>query len=975
MTRRSSNYRQAMTILGLGLMAWLPGTSAFGGGTIGCLDGSPVVPVPQTMNGATLWPDGFQPAETFIDSRRDSSAYNGFQLLGAPSGTGNDLEFFNAIDILADGSTSYLYSAYNSGFHIWNISGNNATSPLRVAFRDGWRGDFNSFQSLPTELYFLIWDISVIDPPDSPGDTLIGLAGTEPVGFTIWDAENKGDPRQLYQNRGHQNGYSVDTENINGRSYAFVASGNGIQVYDMTRAREIGPCFEDTGVSTSCGGGNPVYRGRLGPWPWGRARYVDVLTVGNREFIASSDSFVSNPLGVEVREILDPATASSSQKLEGLNTISYGVDLFEIAGKQYLAAINFDEIEIYDLNNCLTTGTGCNFSNLEFSTETIALQDFAYLQFSESNGVPYLYQGFHTLCSRPPTLADPNFEHLLNLSGLATGGPVTEVIGESFNDPGHTTPQRRINYWSYYYDQASTGFSLVAGKHGMFNGRYFYRAAQGVLDVHDNGTVTVPTSSVSATSSDRWLSSPSVEEWVNFSGTCSNGNGTGWTWEADNAPGTPAADPNPVVQELGANLARVRGGLCGVDNYPTSTCADRTVNVAGTANCGGTVAMSPEFSVTLADPRPFFDFIDVAEGTGGLDGVFPTFPVCTLLRMEAETNGINTIEGQDLTDFTWEIEGSGVTITCDVSGSDDPDVTCTQTTLTWDTTNVSLGPEIFFDGFETGNVSGWSASVGGGGPGVKSFGFQKGGGATFVVTLDVGNQHVASFTRDAPFDLIALGTLAFNGDGFTIPGTPPDDGLYTFVATADNATEFRWEFEQEAGQPGDAGCRIITDAPCEILTTQAPTVDYQWPEGNIDGSDYRVGLEISNCDTSQTPLSTTRTVQNVTVGSSEPPMINQFRVVETNGCDCVAVGGGGCSCPVGVAAQFTLDIGGDCNDVSIDWGDGNTSTGLSCTQATYQHTYNATGTYTLEAEACFGVACDTQVNLTNFSTPVPLNIE
>ena len=974
MKRRFGCRPSARTMLGVGLVLMLSAPSAFGG-TIGCLSGSPVVPVPELgAGGVQLWADNFQPAESTIDRLRDSSAYNGFQLLGAPTGSPNDLEFFNAVDILADGGTTYLYTAYNSGFQIWNITGALATSPLRVSFRDGWRGDFHAFQSLPTELYFLIWDVSAIDPPSNPGDTLIAVAGTEPVGFSIWDAEDKTDPDQIYQNVGHQNGYQVDTANINGRSYAFVASGGGVSIYDMTRAREVGPCFEDTGSSTTCGGANPVYRGNLTPWPWGRTRYVDVMSVGNRHFIALSDSFVSNPLGVEVREILDPSTGSSVQRIHGLNTISYGVSLFDYSGDQYLAAINFDDIEIFNLNNCLTTGTGCNFSNLESSTPTVALQDFAFLQYSESNGVPYLYQGFHTLCARPPTASEPNPEHLLDLSGLATGGPVVDVIGGSYNDPGHSSPQRRINYWSYYYDQSTTGFSLVAGKHGMFNGQYFYRAAQGVLDIHQNGTVTVPTSTVTATSSDRWLSSPAVDEWVNLSGTCSNGNGSGWTWDASNAPGTPASDPSPVVQGLSANLARVRGGLCGVDTYPVSTCADRRIEVSGTANCSGTVATSPDISITLADPRPFFDAVSVAEASGGPEGT-PSFPVCTMLSLQAETGGLNVIEGEGVTDFTWTILGGGISISCNAGGASDPDVSCSSKNLTWDTTNVTLGPEIFADGFGTGNTLGWSNTVNGGLPTVKGTRAAKGLGGEILATLTVGNAHVASFSRSSGFDLTPLGNLSFDGNGFTIPASPPGDGLYDFVATANNATAFRWEFEQEAGQPGDTGCRIITDAPCEIVTTVSPVVTYQWPEGNVDGSDYRVGLEISNCDVDQTPISRTQTVTDVTVASIDPPIIDDFEVVESNGCDCVAVGGGGCSCPVGVSAMFTVDVSGNCNVVNIDWGDGNSNNGLSCTQATYQHTYNSTGTYTLEAEACFGAACDTQVNLTNLSSPVPLDIE
>ena len=72
---------------------------------------------------------------------------------------------------------------------------------------------------------------------------------------------------------------------------------------------------------------------------------------------------------------------------------------------------------------------------------------------------------------------------LLDLSDLEGTLDADDIIlGGSFPDP--TVPEWNIDYWTYYYAQATSGYSLFGPQHGMFHGRYFYRAAQSVFDVH-----------------------------------------------------------------------------------------------------------------------------------------------------------------------------------------------------------------------------------------------------------------------------------------------------------------------------------------------------------------------------------------------------------------------------------------------------------------------------------------------------------
>ena len=490
------------------LLASPPATAAGGEpGTVACFDGSPAQPTPRfrTVTGQgtfELWPETFQPADPIgqdLPSDRDSTRYNGFQV---PPGQANGLEFFYDLDIVTTETSAHLFMSYNAGFQIWDIGGALATHPQMLSQRDGWLGDFHEFD-IATHFYFKIWDIAAIDPPGEPGATLVALPGEPAVGLSIWDATNKSNPLQLYQDTGKV-GLQVSVSNIAGRSYVFYASNRGVEVYDMTRAREIGPCFEDTSQAGSlCGGaGNPVWRGRLEPWPWGRAAYLDVLTVETggepRHFIAVSDEFLFAGLGAEIREITDitQLPPASESRLEGLSDVNAGLDLFTIPvrafgdDRHYLATIDSGTLAIYDVTACLAPasvpGETCAYSavNRRYSQQLGELPSFSYVHFSASQGRPFLYQSFHSLCSRPPAVGEAPIEHLLDLEGLASGGPIVDVRGEAYDDPNHSGPARRVDYWSSYYDQSTDGLSAVAPHGGQFHGVYFYRGAQTVFDIH-----------------------------------------------------------------------------------------------------------------------------------------------------------------------------------------------------------------------------------------------------------------------------------------------------------------------------------------------------------------------------------------------------------------------------------------------------------------------------------------------------------
>ncbi len=933
-----------------------------GAGTINCLDGSPARPVPaQGPGGVDLWSGSLQPADPAglpLPSDRDSTQWNGFSLPSANSG----LEFFNAVDIEPDGTRDYLYMAYNSGFQIWDITGGLADSPVKLSHKDGFQNHFFEFQSTPTEFYFLIWDIDAIDPPS--GNTLVAVAASRPVGLTLWDTVDKEDPDQLYQDVG-LDGHQVVATNIDGRIYAFAGGSDGIHVYDMTRAEQIGSCLDDTSTPGGlCGGSNPVYRGRLSPWPWGRARYLDVLEVGGKHFIAASDEFLFNDLGVEIREITNPAAnpPTSTAVLEGLENLSHGVDLFEVDNRYYVAAINFDRLQIYDLTSCLENGTSCNYNNRKLDLATLFADSFAYVEFSESGGRPFLYQGFHTLCSQPPATSDPNFEYLLDLTDIASG-QAEDIRGDFYLDPNHVSPQRRIDYWSSYYDQSTDGFTVFSPRQGKFYGPYFYRAALGMFDIHQWTGDAAPTVDIAATSSDRWLSL-GIDEWVSLDGDCSAGAGSGWSWSADNGPGVPPTDPDPVIQPLAGSTARVRGDGCGNDTYPAVLCAPRAVEVQASAICGGSSVSSNELSLTLTDPRPFFDQVDIVEEP--LDpGPPPQYPVCQVLNFRPLNGAVPGIGGKALTSWVWQVtptEG-GAPTTCSASVQDSG-LSCSQTSLTWDTQTVDLGPEIFADGFESGDTTAWGGSRG---PALR------GGSLDFEVSLTVDNEHFSGFARLAELTLVSLGTLSLDVPAITWQEDLLSPGLYHLTAEAQNATTYRWELEQKNGAGTTVGCEVYTR--CEVIETTEADLDYSWENPNPDGEDFRVTVSVANCN--EGPLTGEVTVTDVTVVTpGPPPEVTAFAVDDSGpNCDCPGLGVP-CTCSPGQVDFLVTVSGSACNQLQVDWqrqgplADPENLAQLCTGTVAVSHTYAApvaAGSYVIQptVTACQNGNCGSSQGLTN----------
>ena len=220
-----------------------------------CNSGTPASPVPETVGATRLWTDRLQPADPAgpLPPHRDSTAYNGFQRPGSDNG----LPLFTAVAK----SGTLVAAAHNSGYTLWKAAADGAIALQSTI--EGWTGDFFAFADSGEEFYFKNWDIDLIRPSGT-NETFLALSGLDEVGLTFWDVTDPENPVQIYQDVAGV-GRQVELAKIGGLTYAFVARTDGLHVYDLSFARLLGSCLENTSQTASCN----VWKGRLANWQYG----------------------------------------------------------------------------------------------------------------------------------------------------------------------------------------------------------------------------------------------------------------------------------------------------------------------------------------------------------------------------------------------------------------------------------------------------------------------------------------------------------------------------------------------------------------------------------------------------------------------------------------------------------------------------------------------------------------------------------
>lgn len=560
---------------------------------------------PARPNPQALWGE-LQPTDVgTIAPARDNTDFNEFT---SSYGVGNPL--WMSLDI----DSGYMYSVISHGFQIWDVRAN--------------PGNPTSIKTIAAPSTFLFWPQGELKVPlrdiDVDG-TLGAVAGQSDIGITIWDFADRNTPKLLYQNSGYI-GNQVYTTTLGGQQYAFLAteaSGahpasrpGGLLVYNMTRAKVVAPtvpCLDD--FLGSCPG---VYVGKVAART--QVRYVD----GVDNFVALG----TGPLAsVEIWDVSNPS--SPSQRLSGLSSV-YGVAMWKSGSKYYLAVRTDFAGSIYDVS-CIASGP-CSLGSPVWTQSLPGGTEEYYVTYSKSGSRSFLYFGSDNTCGGNPP--DPQREFLIDVSVPSQAHDITPT-------QKITVGGLQIGYWDYYYRKNPTGFNRVMPRMGKFEGEYFYRAAQSILDIHKLTGGVAPTVDFDWSPANVYPGTA-----VSFTDQ-STGTPNSWTWTFQ-PDGTPSGSSvqNPTGVSFGSTGAK--------------TISLTASNAAGNGSRSKTL--------TVLDPAPAIASVSLS----------PLNPiVCQPVTFSA-----TGVTGQPTLTYSWQV-------TPRPSGP--PVTTSTSPSFTWNTTGILAG--------------------------------------------------------------------------------------------------------------------------------------------------------------------------------------------------------------------------------------------------------------------------------------------
>lgn len=846
-------------------------------------------PVPQRyadLMGPTesLWPTDetgavtFKPATdmngvTEIPRNRDSSSWRTQTIAGEQA------QHWLFMDVAApEGNDDWLFVAYNAGLQAWDLRTDPA-GPSRVAYREGWMNHFFEFPS-PGEVETLV---ETIDATQAGNDLLVGLAGRNGHGFSLWEFTAPNTFTQHCQDTTVW-GRNVEVVYFNNRAYAFVADISGVHVYDATSAM---------GAGTSC-----FKEGKVGDMT--RGNYTSVLEKDGDLFVVASDGIGSPAyaLTVELWKVdpenpeLNALNPNATRKLYSFDSSysnSRGVSLFkmgDINPRYFLALIKEEsgqpaQLEIYDVESCLEfTGAGtCSSLGTPLVSRTLSAinGNLQFFDISQSaDGRTWGYYGMEVT-----NLTGGNVEELLDLTPLATAtSPITlsEITdgGDTYTNQSPCANTQEIDYWGNYYPANIHGIKWATPRHGIFIGNHFYRAGYGFVDIHEIvNTVAIPsiTTEISDGVDTLWL-----DETASFEGTAGGGCSPvagNWCWfvEAASSDGTDVVGFAPDNGDCSAAYTNPEdfdfsctpgGGQARCDDITAMVTAWNTA--CGPQNGGQTNAVN----LTLKDPTVD---IDAALDTGGSTDYLQ----CQTIPLDA------AVEGRGPISWEWQVDGEPLD-GCSGSVSTMTDVSTADFSCLWDTTDVRITDEIFLDGFETADVSRWSSSNGFAAPRVaslnkarRSINFTKGvNNVNVAVSLVVSNGGELD-SEGATINIAEISAASFvnGGNPFTAPVV--NGNVATLQAPANNTSSWVWEIEDP--DAGTAPCSFNGAAVC---VTSAPqindTLQYAWTS---DGT-YTYKVTISNCQ----PGASQSASSNVTVSAAVAPTISSFALDGANSACC-----------------------------------------------------------------------------------------
>ncbi len=403
--------------------------------------------------------------------------------------------FWHDVDI----ENGWVFATTGRGLMIYDAVASPG-SPVRRSYFYANSGSVPDWHQNDTKFYLFGVDAPAGD------DGVAAVACISGNGLLVFDTRSKQFPRLMYQDDAKE-GSQVWATTYGGTSYAFyAATSNRVLIYNLSAAQNLAAikCLDNSPSSTPCKDplNRKVYVGQLATQSG-----VSYLH-GTGDYLAVSLGY----LGVEIWKVSDPTSPLRVAKFTP-PAGSAGVALWQDGAKYYLAVVQISNTSPHNLNiydaSCITGGGSCTpFLVKTFPMTYAAPSTLQFVTFSRLGQTPFLYLGGEDQFS-----GGPQREFLLDVSNPA--------------QPVDVTPQTSASgYWGYYYYGNSTGFNWVMPRTAKLNGKYLYRAAFGLFDVHVLNTTPVADFMVTTGSSDGKLY---ADDPLTFNDQ-STGGPTSWSW-------------------------------------------------------------------------------------------------------------------------------------------------------------------------------------------------------------------------------------------------------------------------------------------------------------------------------------------------------------------------------------------------------------------------------------------------------------
>lgn len=511
--------------------------------------------------------------------------------------------YFQSVDV----ESGWLFVATSQRFQIWDANINPGLPEIKAdvginSMNLTWGADAHAF--IPFQH---------ADSPPGRAD-LAALVGENGTGMIIFNTSNKNSPAIVYQDHGPdartRKAKQVHTTLIGGRAYGFAAAegeGGGVLIYDMDAAKSLSSrCTEGQPGSTVCPG---VYLGKLGT----RNTASFVHGVGNYVIVSSASTI----FGMEIWDVSTPT--APRRVMNALSSeVIYGVAMWQEGSKYYAAVRSQFAHRIYDVS-CITQGGSCGPTQLWSRTAGFpALPGLGTVSFSRSNNTPFLYWGTASNCSK-----FPQEEWLDDVSNPSVPRDITPQAQVTIDGEA-------VTYWSWYYrNGGASGFNHILPKSGKFYGSYFYRAAKGLLDVHQRTGALPPIADFTYTPE---LIYPGTS--VTFA-DASTGQPVGWNWTFS-PDGNPSfsTQENPTVSFSGTG--------------------SKTVTLQATNGAGSDDTVK---TLTVLDPDPKVTSVSASPSPALL---------CQPITFQAEG-----VTGEPPLTFDWQVLDANNQLVDSVSGGSD----------------------------------------------------------------------------------------------------------------------------------------------------------------------------------------------------------------------------------------------------------------------------------------------------------------